>query len=409
MFEYWDPATFHQAKTDLLEGLFTGEECVECHASITPGIVKDWQASGHAKPQEGKGVVSCASCHGSDHQKLVFPTPATCGGCHAQQHADFVDERKFGFPSHALAMERAVDAVHFVDKPKSEVMACLQCHSVAGKCDSCHSRHRFDPAEARRPEACITCHSGPPHPDDEAYFNSAHGRIYLAEGGSWDWSKPLVKGNYKVPTCAYCHLQGGKHQVADKAIHKFGIRQVNPATGENRIKRKRWLVLCMDCHPANKAAGWLAGLDAERERSWRTLYLAEAQLKGLRADGLLYPAAAQRPPYPLDWLDKLWPRERIGFYEGQASALYNVSPIERDYFEMWYFNNLRSYKGAAHGGEDLVREGALGMELALEGIIEKAANLRRLAAQERGLGVVAPDPRPWWLDGEYTLFNREHN
>ena len=110
-------------------------------------------------------------------------------------------------------------AKHFVDKPKAETTACLQCHSVATKCDSCHTRHRFDPAdEARRPEACLTCHSGPPHPDDEAYFASAHGRRYLAEGKDWDWSKPLRKGNYKVPTCAYCHMQNGRHQVADKAI-----------------------------------------------------------------------------------------------------------------------------------------------------------------------------------------------
>ncbi|MBP6807940.1 MAG: hypothetical protein KA125_06560 [Chromatiaceae bacterium] len=31
------------------------------------------------------------------------------------------------------------------------MQACVQCHSVATKCDSCHTRHRFDPAEARRP------------------------------------------------------------------------------------------------------------------------------------------------------------------------------------------------------------------------------------------------------------------
>ncbi|WP_272901963.1 multiheme c-type cytochrome [Candidatus Reidiella endopervernicosa] len=72
---------------------------------------------------------------------------------------------------------------HFVDKPKAEVTACVQCHSVATKCDSCHTRHLYSAAEARRPEACITCHSGPPHPDDET-FASAHGQLYLAEGRS---------------------------------------------------------------------------------------------------------------------------------------------------------------------------------------------------------------------------------
>src|SRR4030065_871865 len=115
-----------------------------------------------------------------------MPTPDVCANCHTTQHKQFSDEKRFGFPSHSLAMERALDAKHFVDKPKAEVAACLQCHSVASKCDSCHTRHRFSAAEARRPEACISCHGGPPHPDDETYFHSKHGQRYLAQGAQWD-------------------------------------------------------------------------------------------------------------------------------------------------------------------------------------------------------------------------------
>jgi hypothetical protein len=48
-------------------------------------------------------------------------------------------------------------------------------------------------------------------------------------------------------------------------------------------------------------------------------------------------------------MDAWFPKERIGFFEGQASSFYNVSPIERDYFEMWYFANLGAYKASAHG------------------------------------------------------------
>ncbi|WP_246344918.1 multiheme c-type cytochrome [endosymbiont of Lamellibrachia barhami] len=187
---YWDPENFYQSP-DSVQGIFTGKQCVQCHEGITPGIVNDWRASRHA---QGEETVYCNDCHGNDHQQLRLPTPDVCGNCHAKQHDEFRDEARYGFPSHVLAMERAVDAKHFVDKPKAEVQSCVQCHSVATKCDSCHSRHRFNAAEARRPEACITCHSGPPHPDDETYFASAHGKLYLAEGDSWDWSKPLTKG-----------------------------------------------------------------------------------------------------------------------------------------------------------------------------------------------------------------------
>jgi hydroxylamine dehydrogenase len=408
MHEYWDPETLHRPEREQMEGRFQTAECLACHEGVTPGIVKDWRASRHAAPSNGKPV-GCDGCHGHDHQALVFPGPATCGNCHKTQHGAFLDERRYGFPSHALAMERAVDAPHFADKPKPEVLACLQCHSVATKCDACHTRHRFDAAEARRPEACITCHSGPPHPDDEAFFHSAHGRIYRNEGADWDWSQPLRKGNYKIPTCAYCHLRDGNHQVADKAIHKFGIREVNPATAENRIKRKRWQAVCADCHPSEKARIWLSDLDRERQTAWPKLYQAERMLKSLRSDGLLYPSARERPAYPMDWLGTLWPRARIGFYEGQASALYNVSPIERNYFEMWYFDNLRAYKGAAHGAPDMVREGHARMDRSLMDIEKQAGEMRDLDGREKAVGVTRPDPRPLWREGEYTRHNREEN
>jgi hydroxylamine dehydrogenase len=408
VFAYWIPDDFYQS-TGTVAGEFEGEQCIACHEAVTPGIVKDWKASRHSNPGNRKATVYCSHCHGNNHQSLHMPAPDVCGTCHATQHAQFVDEKRYGFPSHALAMERALDAKHFVDKPKAEVTACLQCHSVASKCDSCHTRHRFNAAEARRPEACITCHSGPPHPDDETYFASAHGQLYLDEGREWDWSKPLRKGNYRGPTCAYCHMSDGNHQVADKSIWKFGIRQVNPLTSGNEIKRERWVALCSDCHDADWSRQQLAGLDAERKQAWKMLYSAEAVLKDLRSRNILYPAAGERPSYPADWLDSLWPRARVGFFEGQASAFYNVSPIERDYFEMWYFDNLGAYKGAAHGDQGAVTRGHAAMERDLAAIEEQADRLRSLAEQEQQEQHQRPGAAELWMSGDYTEFNREQN
>ncbi len=398
---YWDPDNFYQS-TKIVEGIFESELCIQCHEGITPGIVTDWRASRHAQSDE---PVFCNDCHGSNHQQLRLSTPEVCANCHKKQHGEFLDEARYGFPSHVLAMERAVDAPHFADKPKAEVQSCVQCHSVATKCDSCHTRHRFDSAEARRPEACITCHSGPPHPDDESYFGSAHGKIYLAEGKDWDWSKPLIKGNYKVPTCAYCHMDEGRHQVAHKSIWKFGLREVNPHTSKNQVLRKRWIKLCADCHEEEKAAQWLTELDQERKQAWEKLYTAEAILKDLRSDNLLQPSASKRPPYPMDsW----WPRERIGSFEGQASAFYNVTAIERDYFEMWYFDNLGAYKSAAHGNSSGVRDGHKKMSDSLGRIETKASELRHRLETEQKAGVT-PTHSELWLNGAYTDYNREHN
>jgi hydroxylamine dehydrogenase len=401
---YWDPANFYQS-TDSVQGVFTGEQCVQCHAGITPGVVMDWRASRHAQAEQ---KVYCTACHGEDHQKLHLPTPDVCGGCHEQQHGEFQDEARYGFPSHVLAMERAVDAPHFVDKPKAEVQSCIQCHSVATKCDSCHSRHRFEAAEARRPEACITCHSGPPHPDDATYFASAHGKLYLAEGKDWDWSKPLVKGNYKAPTCAYCHMDGGRHQVAHKSMWKFGLREINPHTSKNKVLRDQWVKLCSDCHQEDKARQWLSEMDRERKQAWSKLYAAEDILKDLRSDDMITPAAGERPPYPLEQPHSFWARERIGFFEGQASAFYNVSAIERDYFEMWYFDNLGSYKAAAHGDAAGVKAGHEKISDSLERIRARANRLHERSKAEQKAGG-RPEPSGLWTKGAYTDYNREHN
>jgi len=416
VFAYWNPDDFYKS-VESVSGEFSGEQCVECHQGVTPGVVNDWRKSGHSKPANGQQAVYCSDCHGSNHENLHLPTPDVCGGCHDKQHGEFVAEKRYGFPSHSLAMERALDAKHFADKPKAEVTACLQCHSVASKCDSCHTRHVFSAAEARRPEACISCHSGPPHPDDETYFNSKHGQLYLAEGETWDWSKPLKKGNYPAPTCAYCHMDAGKHQIADKSIHKFGIKQVNPLTSGNEIRRKQWIDMCADCHEKDWSADSLKEMDDERNQAWKKLYKAEGILKSLRSDKLLYPSAKQRPPYPMDTEDSLLHYERIGFFEGQASAFYNVSAIERDYFEMWYFDNLAAYKGSAHGDISFVNKGHEAMDKSFETIQRKAEKLRAIGAAENKLEksvdkknqdkkIMAEE---LWLKGEYTKYNRDNN
>jgi len=398
---YWDPDNFYTAP-DTIQGVLEMAQCIQCHEAITPGIVNDWKASRHSQVNE---PVTCPDCHGSDHQQLHLPTPEVCGGCHDKQHGEFLAEARHGFPSHVLAMDRAVDAPHFVDKPKAEVQSCVQCHSVATKCDSCHTRHRFSAAEARRSEACITCHSGPPHPDDETYFASAHGQIYLQEGHEWDWSKPLQKGNYKAPTCAYCHMDEGRHQVAEKSMWKFGIKEINPNTSSNKILRERWVKRCADCHEPQQARQWLKELDIERKSAWEKLYAAESILRSVRFNDAFSPAAGERPSYPSSTWDSYFPRERIGFYEGQASAFYNVSPIERDYFEMWYFENLGAYKGAAHGDKSMVTKNHEAMDNSLQQIKLNAENL----LNQKNVEADKTTTKKIWLEGEYTEFNRENN
>ncbi len=204
-------------------------------------------------------------------------------------------------------------------------------------------------------------------------------------------------------------MDGGRHQVAHKSLWKFGLKEINPNTSGNRVLRERWVTLCMDCHEEAESRAWLIQLDHERKQTWGKLYDAESVLKELRGEDLLHPGPGQRPPYPEDWLDRLWPRARIGFYEGQASSFYNVSAIERDYFEMWYFDNLGSYKAAAHHDPRGVTAGQVRLDIALEAIRSQAAELRALGEAEQQAFGTRSDPGDLWLSGVYTEHNREQN
>lgn len=204
-------------------------------------------------------------------------------------------------------------------------------------------------------------------------------------------------------------MRDGKHQVADKSIWKFGLQQVNPLTSGNEVKRRAWIEMCSDCHAAQWSAERLRELDAERKQAWSKLYVAENALKDLRKDDLLYPELRERPPYPMSWLDTLSPKARIGYLDGQASAFYNVSPVERDYFEMWYFDNLAAYKGAAHAAPGDVDEAHRALDANLSALLTAAKHLRAQGEAEQVRDGKRADPGPHWLDGEYTAHNRERN
>ena len=68
---------------------------------------------------------------------------------------------------------------------------------------------------------------------------------------------------------------------------------------------------------------------------------------------------------------------------------------------MWYFDNLGAYKGAAHGAPDAVARGHEKMDTALENIRKKAQTLRQQGKP--------PAAGPWWIEGEYTGHNKDHN
>ena len=77
-----------------------------------------------------------------------------------------------------------------------------------GACTSCHPRHRFAVAMARKPETCQQCHVGPDVPVYKVYAASKHGNIYAAMKGQWNFDAVpwTVGSDFSAPTCAACHV-----------------------------------------------------------------------------------------------------------------------------------------------------------------------------------------------------------
>ena len=78
-------ATAADAKVKQLgEEQLMHKDCLGCHASVTPGIVKQHLDSPHANPKTDEEV-RCHDCHGEGHKtmddfaKAEMPTAETCG------------------------------------------------------------------------------------------------------------------------------------------------------------------------------------------------------------------------------------------------------------------------------------------------------------------------------------------
>lgn len=234
------------------------KSCVECHAKETPGMVNDWKESRH-----GHVSVSCIDCHqvkkdspmasqscpgvkGTDVYVSLLVSPTTCERCHPNEVKEFQESGhgRAGLQVHAKdGMQKLMNDIEGAGHAKyhnsPEATGCMQCHGRTieldsnnrptaetwpqagmgtiypdggvGNCTTCHTRHKFSIAEARKPAACASCHLGPDHPDKEIYDNSKHGHIFNTEGNEWKYdSAPDAwePGDYRAPTCATCHMSG---------------------------------------------------------------------------------------------------------------------------------------------------------------------------------------------------------
>ncbi|MEW6413128.1 MAG: multiheme c-type cytochrome [Candidatus Zixiibacteriota bacterium] len=388
----------------------SSQTCVECHNTITPNIVIDWQLSKHSQND-----VLCSTCHGDGHMstddvsKVEIPTAQICGNCHDTQFTQFSKGK------HALAWAamKAMPTTHALPMALIDGMkGCGGCHkqglksveeiqalkaqgSVFGhaSCDACHTRHTFSVKEAREPQACQTCHMGFDHPQWEMYSSSKHGVRYLLKQAG------VLPETAAAPTCQTCHMSEGNHEVrtpwgflavrlplpedeqwkADQItiLQALGVLDMegNPTgrldvvkaadvarlTQESfDVERAKLLKVCSDCHSENFAKAELSkGDDMIREIDH---LLAEAirVIAGLYADGTLAKPGSYAYPFP----------DLLTFHDAPT-------PIEQRLFEMHLKHRMRAFQGTFHANPDYALwYGWSEMVRDLAEIKEKAAEMR---------------------------------
>jgi hypothetical protein len=166
---------------------------------VRPALGRSQVQNAHRLHRDAQGLLPLPSGRGHPVQQVQA----------RQHHRDHVEARPLAEQGHELGQraqnrllqlprhgDQAIDENGKIDPatwPNAGV-GRLNLDGSKGSCTSCHTRHRFSVAEARKPEACDQCHLGPDHPQIEIYEESKHGTIYTPTRTSTISMPPAAPG-----------------------------------------------------------------------------------------------------------------------------------------------------------------------------------------------------------------------
>jgi len=356
--------------------------CISCHLKVTPGVIREYMAGTKWRRLRQ----SCESCHGSDHDKIIksggMVPDEVCARCHTPVYREHTEGGHTYRPDafiQDINWERNIRSPHYSQfSPDVRRISCDPCHSIAGAtlekyrdveqgrftdtsilinrsgCGKCHTAHGFSVDEARRPEACMTCHTGEEDSSAESYSASHHGNIYAAEGGKWDWSLPLKQARYGAPTCAFCHMrivdEKGvvvTHNMSRKIIWGMGLDTPSSMDRSQQGKRKEMLRICNECHSPRFSREYLESADKVRIIAAQLVKEARGILEGLYKDKILEIRKRSLSPGLSGTPHSFTASEKFGVY-WPMGLFYDTSRIERTYFDLAVFYAPTGFKGAFH-------------------------------------------------------------
>ncbi|UCF30059.1 MAG: hydroxylamine oxidase [bacterium] len=223
------------------------EECIGCHISVTPGIVKDWSASRHQRMTPGRALqrpeierrisvqqvpdklsrvaVGCYECHSQNPDRHadnfehmgyrinVVVSPNDCATCHpvevkqysgtkkARAHGNLMDNPLYMTLAHSILGSKSVEDGVIVSADASE-------NSLRETCLGCHGTR----VEVRGMKTISTPFDDIQVPDLTNWPNQGVGRINPDGSlGACTSCHPRHEFSIEVArkpyTCAQCHLE----------------------------------------------------------------------------------------------------------------------------------------------------------------------------------------------------------
>jgi hypothetical protein len=372
-----------------------GEACGSCHEKSSPGLAQQWRDSAHHK-----AGVNCLDCHQADaaepdamaHEGQIIATivsPKDCGRCHTvelEEQAGSVHAEAY-----SIIAERIPALAHNVTGAAMQAAGCDQCHGSVvkvrgdgtldpatwpnsgigrinpdgskGSCSACHGRHAFSKAQAREPEACVRCHSGPDSPDKEIFEASKHGMIYSSQRDRMNLSSDswiAGKDYTAAPTCVTCHM-GAAGKIP--TTHDVGMR--NAWSLNQPVSKRQYLVVLEDGSklelPADskppkrgseieKADGSIGKVKVvaapDRRRQVMTMVCLECHAKTF-TEGFMTQFDNVVELYNSKFGEPASAIMQALYERGLLTPLPFDEPIEFTYWELWHDEGARARHGAS--------------------------------------------------------------
>ncbi|MEK7474488.1 MAG: multiheme c-type cytochrome [Candidatus Coatesbacteria bacterium] len=298
----------------------SSEACVECHRTVTPGIVADWEGGVHAKTTLGAAlgrpagtrrmssldipselrdaVVGCFECHGRNPQGHpdtfehfgksihVVVTPADCGTCHGAEVAQYGGSKK----AHAVGNLRDNPTYHAL------VTALTSTRSVAG-----HQVKHGASSEGARATSCFACHGTEVKVKGTKTVSSSVGDVIVPVLEGWpNVGVGRINPDGTRGACTSCHPRHGFSIEIARKPHTCSQCHLNPDTPAWEVwaESKHGNITLSDGHGWDwRAVPWVPG------RDFRAPSCAACHMAGLAAaDGSEIAARSH------DFGSRLWVR-----------------------------------------------------------------------------------------------------